>query len=146
MDRKRVPFFLIYTLLTLVGFWPTSYAQGLHYDDDAYLPENMTLEETLEGMVFADEEGLTLYTFDKDINGISNCYGECARNWTPLYSEKKLVGKYFSTVFRKDGRLQMRYKNQPLYLWKDDDFPGDMEGNRRKGMWHILFAPALAPQ
>jgi predicted lipoprotein with Yx(FWY)xxD motif len=28
--------------------------------------------------------GATLYAFDKDQNGKSNCYDDCAKHWPPL--------------------------------------------------------------
>ena len=43
-------------------------------------------------MVLTDAKGMTLYTFDKDVQGsASNCYDEgdskCATNWPPLFAD-----------------------------------------------------------
>src|SRR5262245_13278335 len=35
-------------------------------------------------VVFANEKGLTTYTYDKDEPGKSNCTGECASTWIPV--------------------------------------------------------------
>ena len=42
--------------------------------------------------VLTDAKGMTLYTFDKDVQGsASNCYDEgdskCATNWPPLFAD-----------------------------------------------------------
>ncbi|TGT48046.1 hypothetical protein EN813_051345, partial [Mesorhizobium sp. M00.F.Ca.ET.170.01.1.1] len=34
--------------------------------------------------IYTDAKGMTLYTFDKDEKGKSNCYDKCAANWPPL--------------------------------------------------------------
>src|SRR5687767_791267 len=36
------------------------------------------------GMILTDSAGLTLYTFDRDTPGVSNCSGGCASTWPPL--------------------------------------------------------------
>ena len=33
--------------------------------------------------VLTDANGMTLYTFDKDAPGVTNCYDKCAVNWPP---------------------------------------------------------------
>jgi len=40
--------------------------------------------DTKMGKVFATEKGMTLYTFDKDTKGKSNCDGDCLKMW-PAY-------------------------------------------------------------
>ena len=34
-----------------------------------------------------DANKMTLYTFDKDEKGVSNCYDDCAAKWPPLAGE-----------------------------------------------------------
>ncbi|MGN6305865.1 MAG: hypothetical protein ACTHNH_13670, partial [Mesorhizobium sp.] len=33
--------------------------------------------------IYTDANGMTLYTYDKDEAGKSNCYDKCATNWPP---------------------------------------------------------------
>src|SRR5262249_49917000 len=40
--------------------------------------------DTKAGKVYTDDKGMTLYTFDKDGKGVSNCYDTCAKNWPPF--------------------------------------------------------------
>lgn len=85
-----------------------------------------------------DTQKMTLYTFDKDSKGTSNCYDGCAVKWPPLLSTSgAALGKGYSLVKRKDGTLQVAYNNQPLYLWFKDAKPGDMTGDGVGGVWHV---------
>ena len=84
-----------------------------------------------------DANKMTLYTFDKDEKGVSNCYDGCAVNWPPLVGTAGMdLPKGYGLVERKDGTLQVAYKDQPLYLWFKDENPGDMTGDGVKGVWH----------
>lgn len=83
-----------------------------------------------------DAKKMTLYTFDKDGMGMSNCYDECAANWPPLMGEAGMeLPEGYSLIERKDGGMQVAYKGQPLYLWIKDEKPGDMMGDGVKGVW-----------
>jgi predicted lipoprotein with Yx(FWY)xxD motif len=84
-----------------------------------------------------DAQKMTLYTFDKDKKGVSNCYNDCAVKWPPLMGEAGMdLAKGYSLIDRKDGSTQVAYKGQPLYLWFKDKKPGDMTGDGVKGVWH----------
>lgn len=84
-----------------------------------------------------DTNKMTLYTFDKDAKGVSNCYDDCAVKWPPLYGEAGMdLPAGYSLVERKDGQHQVAYKGKPLYLWFKDKKPGDMTGDGVKGVWH----------
>lgn len=84
-----------------------------------------------------DANKMTLYTFDKDETGKSNCYDQCAVNWPPLTAAAGTdLPKNYSLIQRDDGTMQVAYKGQPLYLWIKDKQPGDMTGDGVKGVWH----------
>lgn len=38
-------------------------------------------------MVLTDANGMTLYIFDKDTAGVTNCYDDCAVKWPPLFAD-----------------------------------------------------------
>ncbi|HEV2713940.1 MAG TPA: hypothetical protein VGU64_01670, partial [Terriglobales bacterium] len=40
--------------------------------------------DTSKGKALVDAKGMTLYVFEKDTPGKSNCNGPCATNWPPL--------------------------------------------------------------
>lgn len=87
--------------------------------------------------VLTDAKGMTLYTYDKDTAGVSNCYDKCAVNWPPMMSDAsaKADGD-FTIVDRTDGTKMWAYKGLPLYLWVKDTKPGDVTGDGVGGVWH----------
>ena len=99
-----------------------------------------TVGDTAKGKVLVDAKGMTLYTLDRDsAPNKSSCNGQCAINWPPLAvaANAKDMGSW-TIVTRDDGSKQWAYKGKPLYFWKDDKKPGDVEGDGRgNGVWHV---------
>ena len=48
------------------------------FGDGAIMSESMGGKDVL-----TDAKGMTLYIYDKDTTGVSNCYDKCAVNWPP---------------------------------------------------------------
>lgn len=89
--------------------------------------------------VLVDNKGMTLYTFDNDQPGVSNCYGGCASSWPPFVARSGAgADGDFSLVTRKDGSAQWAFKGKPLYYWAGDAKPGDMTGDGVGGVWHVV--------
>ena len=89
--------------------------------------------------VMASKEGKTLYSFDKDAAGQSNCNGGCAAAWPPfMVANAALAGGDFSIVKRDDGASQWAFKGKPLYFFAGDAKAGDVNGDKQGGVWHVL--------
>ena len=90
--------------------------------------------------VLAGPNGMTLYTFDKDMagSGKSVCNGACATNWPPLTATAAPGGEGYSLVTRDDGTKQVAYKGKPLYYWIKDGKAGDKTGDGVQNVWHIV--------
>jgi predicted lipoprotein with Yx(FWY)xxD motif len=88
--------------------------------------------------VFTDASGMTLYIFDKDTAGKSNCNGECAVKWPPLMAaaDAKDEGE-FTVITRDDGTKMWAHEGMPLYYWYEDTKPGDTSGDGVGGVWHL---------
>ena len=104
------------------------------------------LVETAEvggNTILTDTNGMTLYIWDKDAQGVSNCYDQCAVNWPPLWApaDTEVTGD-FTLVDRTDAtgdKANMKivaYKGMPLYLWIKDTKPGDTTGDGVGETWH----------
>ena len=87
--------------------------------------------------VLTGPNGMTLYTFDKDMagSGKSVCNGACATNWPPLTATAAPGGEGYSLVTRDDGTKQVAYKGKPLYYWSKDMKPGDKTGDGVNNLW-----------
>jgi predicted lipoprotein with Yx(FWY)xxD motif len=78
------------------------------------------------GKVVADAKGEALYLFTRDGRGKSQCYGACAAAWPPLLTRGKpragkgITASRLGTTRRRDGKLQVTYKGQPLYYYVQD--------------------------
>ena len=97
------------------------------------------------GSYLVNETGFTLYYFQNDssVQGMSACDDDCAKIWKPFYVEAltlpdSLNSFNFATIERADGSKQMTFKNWPLYLYSDDSSPGDVRGNGRDDLWHVI--------
>jgi predicted lipoprotein with Yx(FWY)xxD motif len=96
------------------------------------------------GRILTDGSGKTLYLFDRDMPGVSNCSGNCLQNWPPLIVESGeprggagVSGK-LSVLPRDDGRRHVMYNDTPLYYYAADTQPGDTRGDGVGGVWHVV--------
>jgi predicted lipoprotein with Yx(FWY)xxD motif len=90
--------------------------------------------------VLTGPNGMTLYTFDKDVAGSSKsvCNGPCATNWPPLMAaETDQPAGDFSVMNRDDGKKQWAFKGKPLYFWSKDSKPGDKTGDGFNKVWQV---------
>jgi predicted lipoprotein with Yx(FWY)xxD motif len=97
-----------------------------------------TTATTAKGSALVDGKGMTLYVFDRDAAGKSNCNGPCATNWPPFAAAAgaKAAGDW-TVVTRDDGAMQWAYKGKPLYAFSKDGKPGDATGDDFNHVWHI---------
>lgn len=81
--------------------------------------------------------GKTLYNFSKDTkdSGKSACTGGCLDTWPALSVGAGETPKggdgvtgTLGTITRDDGSLQVTYNGLPLYFFKNDSAPGDLNG------------------
>ncbi len=96
------------------------------------------------GKVVVDGNGRTVYVFDKDTSGKSNCEGDCLAKWpvvpagegTPQLDgiDASLVG----TVTRSDGSKQLSIGGLPIYLFAQDTKAGEAKGQAVGGVWWVV--------
>lgn len=94
-----------------------------------------------KGSYLADINGNTLYVFDKDTTGKSNCSGTCASIWPPYLVPTTPPSSYpinVSFIKRDDNSLQYSWKGMPLYYYAKDSKPGDINGDGVGGIWHLV--------
>ena len=94
--------------------------------------------DTSKGKALIDGAGMTLYMFDRDSSGASNCNGACANTWPPFSAAADAKpSSDWTIVTRKDGSKQWAYKGKPLYTYYHDGDPGDAKGDGVNDVWHI---------
>jgi len=92
--------------------------------------------------VLADAAGRTVYTFDKDEPGKSNCTGGCLGAWPAFTAKPEAVAKgEFGLIV--DSR-QWTMNGKPLYYYAGDAKPGDRNGDGQGGVWHAVSSKPVA--
>ena len=95
--------------------------------------------QTTAGKVLTTPDGMTLYTFDKDTQGTSTCYGDCAQYWPPFLGGAGAKEADFLTLTtRTDGTKQWMASNKPLYTYVQDKKPGQVKGDNYNNVWHVV--------
>ncbi len=89
--------------------------------------------------------GMTLYRYTKDTANTSNCTGQCPALWTAYTVTNSASVKAgagvtgtLSTFTRPDGKIQVTYNQQPLYLFSGDKVLGDTNGQNFNGFWFVV--------
>ena len=107
------------------------------------------------GNYLTDDQGRTLYYFDKDTPQMSACEGKCLENW-PAYEAagastiSTLPASDIGSITRPDGSKQTTYKGYPLYYFVKDTKHGDILGQNVNDVWFVVdpaaFTGTTAPQ
>jgi predicted lipoprotein with Yx(FWY)xxD motif len=90
------------------------------------------------GNFLVNSQGMTVYVFDVDQPGVSNCYDQCAVAWPPVAYTGGALPAGYSAITRKDGTQQLAFDNRPLYTYIGDQAPGQTNGDGVDGTWHIV--------
>ncbi|MEU8225472.1 hypothetical protein [Kribbella sp. NPDC048915] len=98
------------------------------------------------GKIIVDGNGRTVYVYDKDTAGTSNCSGDCLAKWPVVAAgagQPQLDGidaALVSTITRSDGTMQLAVNGLPLYLFVSDTKPGEAKGQAVGGVWWVVGA------
>jgi len=98
------------------------------------------------GKILVDKNGMTLYVFDKDTVGKSNCTGDCLVKWPALTVEDENtvltpgegVTAELAVITRDDGTYQVTANGMPLYFYQKDTKPGDVVGQAVGEVWWVV--------
>lgn len=95
-----------------------------------------------KGDYITDPKRMTLYTFDSDKLGVSNCKDKCIETWPPYLVPNGTKGVNtiagLGIMRRENNMLQFTFKGMPLYSYSQDKKAGDMLGDNVKNLWHIV--------
>jgi predicted lipoprotein with Yx(FWY)xxD motif len=124
------------SLLAACSFLPNRQFQA----DAPSSPPGVTATQVSAGSVMTTSSGMTLYTYDLDTAGRSNCNGECTQDWHPLIASQDAgPTRNMTLITREDGQRQWATANgAPLYTYVQDRTPGDAIGNNYHNDWHVV--------
>jgi predicted lipoprotein with Yx(FWY)xxD motif len=99
------------------------------------------------GKILVDDQGRTLYLFEKDKGPKSTCAGACASAWPPLATNgapkagSGVTAADLTASQRDDGSSQVVYHGHPLYRYAGDSKAGNTNGeglNQFGAEWYVL--------
>lgn len=104
-------------------------------------------EDARLGQYLTDAQGRTLYFYEGDSKGTSNCYEYCAEKYPPFTAKGNLTAgdgiaaSGLGTLKRSTGENQVTYDGRPLYYFSADMQPGNTSGNSARmagGSWFAM--------
>ena len=107
----------------------------------------VSVKDGTYGKALVDENGMTIYVFDKDTKNKSNCVGACADQWPPLLDKTAPTAgsgakaDLLGTTTRSDGKKQVTYNGHPLYRFDEDQKAGDTKGQAIDAFgakWYVI--------
>ncbi len=99
--------------------------------------QEVSTQENMKTGILTDNKWMTLYIFKKDTKNTSNCYWECEIKW-PVFYNPDLTGNWYSSIKRKDGKMQTTLNGQPLYYFFKDKKPGEMKWEWLLNLWYTI--------
>jgi predicted lipoprotein with Yx(FWY)xxD motif len=113
-------------------------------------PATLKLTGSSDGRFLVDQQGHSVYLFEKDQSGESNCGGACAAVWPPLETSTApragsgIAAGALGTIKRGDGDQQVTYHGHPLYYYAADaSTPGKTAGENIEQFgsgWYLVTA------
>jgi predicted lipoprotein with Yx(FWY)xxD motif len=106
----------------------------------------VVLGDSQFGRILFDSKRQAIYIFEHDEENKSNCYGDCAEAWPPVFTDGEPRGgkgvdrSLLGTTKRRDGKLQVTYAGKPLYYYAHEG-PREVKChnvNLNGGFWWVL--------
>lgn len=98
------------------------------------------------GRMLFDARKQAIYIFERDSEGETACFGECAQAWPPVYTTGEpaagsgVRSSLLGTIERRDGRMQVTYAGKPLYYYAHEE-PGEVRCHNvdlNGGLWWVV--------
>jgi predicted lipoprotein with Yx(FWY)xxD motif len=125
------------------GGYDYGYSETAPATDAAASGAALATAEGSLGTMLVDADGLTLYAFTPDEEGVPTCVDACAEAWPPALvdGEPTVEGvdaSLVTTVEHPAGGAQLAVDGHPLYTFAGDAAPGDVNGQGSGDMWFAV--------
>lgn len=105
----------------------------------------LTTADSDLGEIVVDGDGMTVYYFasDEPGSGESTCTDDCLAAWPPVHADDEEpqvegVTAEVGTIEGNDGERQLTLDGRPLYLYVEDEAPGDVTGQGVNDVWWVV--------
>ena len=94
------------------------------------------------GDILTDADGMTIYYFANDTEGVSNCDADCLANWPPVVVDGEPtagdgVDADLGTI-DVDGETRLTVNGFPAYYFAGDQAAGDVNGQGVGDVWWVF--------
>lgn len=109
-------------------------------------PPELAVVPFRTGHMITTFKGFSVYTYDGDEPGKSNCTGKCLSDWAPVLAPQtaKTRGDW-SVVERSPGIKQWAYRGKPLYTYVHEKRARSFTGSDNPGWTNAFTQRALPP-
>ena len=144
---KKVISIIVASILSLVLLYGCTQPPPSQETPNQPTQNVITTGQTGLGTVMMGTNGMTLYVWQKDSNGQSACYGQCAQFWPPLTIPANTtptgtgITATLGVTERTDGTFQVTANGMPLYYFSGDKVSGDINGQGSTGfgaLWYVI--------
>lgn len=109
------------------------------------VPPGFNVVTMLGGRMVVNERGYSVYAWDGDAPGKSNCTGDCARIWTPVVAPASAQPQgEWTIIARAAGLRQWAFRKQPVYTFSEDTSRESLAGGDVPG-WHNVYTQTIPP-
>nr|WSY50588.1 hypothetical protein OG999_10975 [Streptomyces sp. NBC_00886] len=106
----------------------------------------MVIAKAMNGMgsMVTDNNGMTLYRYDKDQSNPSKwtCSGACTQTWIPVIVQDSVqtsgVEKSLLGTVHRNGKTQLTLAGWPLYRYSGDTQAGQANGQGKDEKWYAV--------
>lgn len=85
------------------------------------IPPAFNVVQSTTGRLVVTRELFSVYTWDGDEPGKSNCHDECLNDWTPVPAPENVIERgSWTTIERSTGINQWAFRGKPLYTYNHD--------------------------
>jgi predicted lipoprotein with Yx(FWY)xxD motif len=140
MSKKNLLIVIIVIIIIIIGGYFILHKSKPTTTSGAATLNNSIVEtktSSTYGNYLEDSHGNTLYTYEGDSAGVSNCSGQCLKAWPPFKATGSTANlpANFGVIKRIDnGETQYTYKGIPLYYYANDT-KGKVLGNGVGGFY-----------
>jgi predicted lipoprotein with Yx(FWY)xxD motif len=110
----------------------------------ADIPADFKVVPTTTGRLLVNKDEFSVYVWDGDEPGRSNCDTACLKHWTPVPAPEIAMDRGDWSVVRQDsGFRQWAFRGRPLYTYNNDpgarSFVGGDVPHWRNPEWHNVY-------
>ncbi len=110
------------------------------------IPPGFQILTSSTGRLLVNEDEYSVYSWDGDEPGVSNCVGECLNSWTPVRAPQfATASDDWAIIKHPSGINQWAFRSRPLYTHNNDIRTRSFDGSDVPGWNNVYTQRAVTP-